>query len=60
VGSIPAGDIGIHLYGRSSDALRFAMDRIALAEPILSQPIDRQLRLALEKRVSATEKNINP
>ncbi|MEY2578998.1 MAG: hypothetical protein QOI49_1822 [Verrucomicrobiota bacterium] len=53
-------DIGAHLYGRSSDALRFAMDRIARAEPILSQLVDPQLRLVLEKRAGADGKNINP
>jgi len=53
-------DIGAHLYGRSSDALRFAMDRMSMAEPMLSRPVDPQLRLALEKHVRAEGKNINP
>lgn len=53
-------DIGAHLYGRSSDALRFAMDRIALTEPILSPPVDTQLSLGLEKRIRAGNRNINP
>jgi hypothetical protein len=53
-------DIGAHLYGKSSDALRFAMDRIALAEPKSSQPVDPHLRLVLEKRAGADGKNVNP
>jgi hypothetical protein len=52
-------DIGSYLYGRSSDALRFAMDRIALAEPKLPAPVDPQLSLALKKSVGAVKKNIN-
>lgn len=46
-------DIGVHYYGRSSEALRFAMDGIALAEPALSRPIDPQLSLGLEKGIRA-------
>lgn len=42
-------DIGAHLYGRSSDALRFAIDRIAAAQPIPSRPGNPQLALALGK-----------
>lgn len=52
-------DIGAHLYGRPSDALRFAMNRIALAEPTLL-PVEAQLRLALEKPSHAGTENINP
>jgi hypothetical protein len=40
-------DIGVHLYGRSREALRFAMDRIAA--PTEAKPIaDPQLKLALQ------------
>jgi hypothetical protein len=42
-------DIGIHLYGDSSDALRFAMDKIAQPDPRAEHRADRQLILALPR-----------
>jgi hypothetical protein len=53
-------DIGAHLYGNSTDALRSAMDRIALAEPTSSPPVGPQLRLALEKKIRVEGTNVNP
>jgi hypothetical protein len=40
-------DIGAHFYGRSSDALRFAMSRIARPDPIKSARVDPQLKLMI-------------
>jgi hypothetical protein len=42
-------DIGIHLYGNSSDALRFAIDKIAQADPQPKRPANPQLILALPR-----------
>jgi hypothetical protein len=42
-------DIGIHLYGDSSNALRFAMDKIAQPDPQPQRPANPQLILTLPR-----------
>jgi hypothetical protein len=42
-------DIGIHLYGDSSDALRFTMHKIAQADPPPEPSVDPQFLLALPR-----------
>lgn len=42
-------DIGFYLYGRSSEALRFAMDKVARTEAVAPRSRDSQLDFALMK-----------
>jgi hypothetical protein len=42
-------DIGIHLYGDSSNALRFGMEKIAQPDRQPGRPVDPQLILALPR-----------
>ena len=53
-------DIGAHLYGRSPEALSFAINRIALPNPTPVKPIDPQIVLALEALIARTAQKTLP
>lgn len=54
-------DIGVHLFRYDSrEALRFAMNRLALPEPTAPTPLDPQLIPKLEAAIERTKKNSSP
>ena len=50
-------DIGVHLFGRSPEALQFAMNRMARREPAAPIALDPQLSLNLEAAILRSTKN---